>query len=81
MIAAVLTYTSTACFAAVLGVGDRAAQDGTARLRLDATEENLNEAGTAHGGVLATPGDMAMGQAVPSSCTAKLSPLTHASAC
>jgi hypothetical protein len=46
MIAAVLTYTRTARFAAVLGVGDRAAQDGTARLRLDATVEHLNEAGT-----------------------------------
>jgi uncharacterized protein (TIGR00369 family) len=64
---AVVTDTSTAGFAAVLGVRDRAAQDGTASLRLDATEKHLNEAGTVHGGVLATLVDMAMGQAVRSS--------------
>lgn len=54
-------------FAAVLGVRDRVAEDGTARLRLDATEDHLNEGGTVHGGVLATLVDMAMGQAVRSS--------------
>jgi uncharacterized protein (TIGR00369 family) len=64
---AVVTDTSTEGFAAVLGVRDRVAEDGTARLRLDATEEHLNEAGTVHGGVLATLVDMAMGQAVRSS--------------
>jgi uncharacterized protein (TIGR00369 family) len=64
---AMVTDSNTAGFAAVLGVRDRAAQDGTARLRLDATEDHLNEAGTVHGGVLATLLDMAMGQAVRSS--------------
>jgi len=49
-----------------LGVTDRTADDGTARLVLDATEEHLNEAGTVHGGVLATLVDTAMGQAVRS---------------
>lgn len=62
-----VTDTNTAGFAAVLGVRDRAVEDGTARLRLDASEEHLNEAGTVHGGVLATLVDMAMGQAVRSS--------------
>jgi uncharacterized protein (TIGR00369 family) len=49
-----------------LGVFGRTADDGTARLELDATEEHLNEAGTVHGGVLATLVDTAMGQAVRS---------------
>jgi uncharacterized protein (TIGR00369 family) len=49
-----------------LGVYGRTAQDGTARLELDATEQHLNEAGTLHGGVLATLVDTAMGQAVRS---------------
>ena len=49
-----------------LGVSDRTADDGTARLELDATEEHLNEAGTVHGGVLATLVDTAMGSAVRS---------------
>ena len=49
-----------------LGVHGRTADDGTARLELDATEEHLNEAGTVHGGVLATLVDTAMGQAVRS---------------
>ena len=45
---------------------DRSADDGTASLRLEATEEHLNEAGTLHGGVLATLVDTAMGAAVRS---------------
>jgi len=49
-----------------LGVYGRTADDGTAELELDATEEHLNEAGTLHGGVLATLVDTAMGQAVRS---------------
>jgi uncharacterized protein (TIGR00369 family) len=49
-----------------LGVYGRTADDGTARLELDATEEHLNDAGTVHGGVLATLVDTAMGQAVRS---------------
>jgi uncharacterized protein (TIGR00369 family) len=49
-----------------LGVYGRTADDGTARLELDATEEHLNDAGTVHGGVLATLVDTAMGHAVRS---------------
>jgi uncharacterized protein (TIGR00369 family) len=49
-----------------LGVHGRTADDGTAQLELDATEAHLNEAGTVHGGVLATLVDTAMGQAVRS---------------
>jgi uncharacterized protein (TIGR00369 family) len=49
-----------------LGVHGRTADDGTARLELEATEQHLNEAGTVHGGVLATLVDTAMGQAVRS---------------
>jgi uncharacterized protein (TIGR00369 family) len=64
---AVVTDSSSAGFAAVLGVADRTAEDGRAWVRLDATEEHLNEAGTVHGGVLATLVDMAMGHAVRSS--------------
>lgn len=61
-----MTETSDPGFLAVLGVRDRTADDGRARLELDATEEHLNEAGTLHGGVLATLVDTAMGQAVRS---------------
>ena len=50
-----------------LGVYGRTADDGTATLELDVTEEHLNAAGTLHGGVLATLVDTAMGQAVRSS--------------
>ena len=53
-------------FVTSLGVHGRTAEDGTARLELDATEAHLNEAGTLHGGVLATLVDTAMGQAVRS---------------
>jgi len=53
-------------FVETLGVYGRTAEDGTARLELDATEQHLNEAGTVHGGVLATLVDTAMGQAVRS---------------
>ena len=53
-------------FAGRLGTRDRWAEDGRAGLRLDVTDEHLNEAGTLHGGVLATLVDTAMGQAVRS---------------
>jgi uncharacterized protein (TIGR00369 family) len=53
-------------FVDTLGVYGRTAEDGTARLELEATEEHLNDAGTVHGGVLATLVDTAMGQAVRS---------------
>jgi uncharacterized protein (TIGR00369 family) len=49
-----------------LGVSGRTAEDGTATLELEATEQHLNPAGTVHGGVLATLVDTAMGQAVRS---------------
>jgi uncharacterized protein (TIGR00369 family) len=53
-------------FAGRLGVTDDSAEDGHARLALDAGEEHLNPAGTVHGGVLATLVDTAMGLAVRS---------------
>jgi uncharacterized protein (TIGR00369 family) len=56
----------TESFVDRLGVHGRTADDGTSRLELDATEEHLNEAGTVHGGVLATLVDTAMGRAVRS---------------
>jgi len=49
-----------------LGVTGRTAEDGTATLELDATDQHLNPAGTVHGGLLATLVDTAMGQAIRS---------------
>jgi uncharacterized protein (TIGR00369 family) len=63
-------------FAGRLGVRDRWAEDGRAGLELDVTDEHLNEAGTLHGGVLATLVDTAMGQAVRSSTGADDVPAT-----
>jgi uncharacterized protein (TIGR00369 family) len=54
-------------FAGKIGARNRWAEDGRAGLELDVTDEHLNEAGTLHGGVLATLVDTAMGQAVRSS--------------
>ena len=42
------------------------ADDGSARVAFSAREEHLNQAGTLHGGVLATLVDTAMGAAVRS---------------
>jgi uncharacterized protein (TIGR00369 family) len=53
-------------FVAALGVTGVDADDGTARLVLEATDGHLNPAGTLHGGVLATLVDTAMGAAVRS---------------
>jgi uncharacterized protein (TIGR00369 family) len=53
-------------FKALLGIREQTAENGRARMELDATEEHLNAAGTVHGGVLATLVDMAMGDAVRS---------------
>ena len=53
-------------FAGRLGVHDVKAEDGQARLELEAGEEHLNPAGTVHGGVLATLADAAMGAAARS---------------
>jgi uncharacterized protein (TIGR00369 family) len=49
-----------------LGAVVTGAEEGSARLEFDATEEHLNPAGTVHGGVLATLVDTAMGTAVRS---------------
>lgn len=57
---------SDASFVETLGVHGGTVADGTAHLRLDATDRHLNEAGTVHGGVLATLVDTAMGRAVRS---------------
>jgi uncharacterized protein (TIGR00369 family) len=51
-------------FAERLGARPEAAEDGSARMVFEATEEHLNPAGTLHGGVLATLVDTAMGMAV-----------------
>ncbi|CAA9255497.1 MAG: uncharacterized domain 1 [uncultured Blastococcus sp.] len=53
-------------FAERLGAVAEAAEDGSARLSFQADEEHLNQAGTLHGGVLATLVDTAMGAAVRS---------------
>jgi uncharacterized protein (TIGR00369 family) len=53
-------------FAGRLGVVVEKAADGTAHAGFDATDEHLNQAGTVHGGVLATLVDTAMGTAVRS---------------
>src|SRR4051812_45187793 len=49
-----------------LGVPAVDADDGTARLSFEVTDQHLNPAGTLHGGVLATLVDTAMGAAVRS---------------
>lgn len=50
-------------FAGYLGVTGEHAEDGHARLELDAGPDHLNPAGSVHGGVLATLVDTAMGLA------------------
>lgn len=56
----------TGGFAERLGAEVKIADDGAARMRFPAREEHLNQAGTLHGGVLATLVDTAMGAAVRS---------------
>ena len=53
-------------FAERLGAQVEEVGDGSARLAFTAREEHLNQAGTLHGGVLATLVDTAMGAAVRS---------------
>ena len=53
-------------FAGELGVYGESADEGSARLQLEAGDEHLNPAGTVHGGVLATLVESAMGLAVRS---------------
>ncbi|MGY2065678.1 PaaI family thioesterase [Blastococcus sp. SYSU DS0619] len=55
---------STGGFAGRLGARPETAEDGSARMSFEVTEEHLNPAGTLHGGVLATLVDTAMGLAV-----------------
>ena len=62
----VVADTGNKGFMAVMAVRHQTAQDGRARLKLDAIDEHLNKAGTVHGGVLAALVDMAMGQALRS---------------
>ncbi len=57
---------ATGGFSERLGARPEAADDGSARISFEATEEHLNPAGTLHGGVLATLVDTAMGAAVRS---------------
>ena len=56
----------TGGFAERLGAEVEIADDGSALMRFTAGEEHLNQAGTLHGGVLATLVDTAMGAAVRS---------------
>jgi uncharacterized protein (TIGR00369 family) len=56
----------TGGFAERLGARTEVADDGSARLVFTAGDEHLNQAGTLHGGVLATLVDTAMGAAVRS---------------
>ena len=53
-------------FAGRLGAVVTDAEEGSARLEFEATDDHLNPAGTVHGGVLATLVDTAMGTAVRS---------------
>ncbi|MFP5370739.1 MAG: PaaI family thioesterase [Actinomycetes bacterium] len=57
---------SSGGFAERLGAEVELADEGSARMRFTALEEHLNQAGTVHGGVLATLVDTAMGAAVRS---------------
>ena len=57
---------ATGGFAERLGARAEVADDGSARIGFTAGEEHLNQAGTLHGGVLATLVDTAMGAAVRS---------------
>ena len=57
---------ATGGFSERLGARPEAADDGSARISFEATDEHLNPAGTLHGGVLATLVDTAMGTAVRS---------------
>lgn len=57
---------ATGGFAERLGARAEVADDGSARMSFTVREEHLNQAGTLHGGVLATLVDTAMGAAVRS---------------
>lgn len=51
-------------FLATIGASSPEAADGRATLTLDADERHLNDAGTIHGGLLATLVDTTMGAAI-----------------
>lgn len=53
-------------FLTLIGAETPEAEDGTARLELEAEERHLNPAGSIHGGLLATLVDTTMGAAVAS---------------
>jgi uncharacterized protein (TIGR00369 family) len=53
-------------FAERLGAVVESAEEGSATIRFEARDDHLNQAGTLHGGVLATLVDTAMGAAVRS---------------
>ncbi len=57
---------ATGGFAERLGARAEMAEDGSAQVRFTAGDEHLNQAGTLHGGVLATLVDTAMGAAARS---------------
>jgi uncharacterized protein (TIGR00369 family) len=56
----------TTGFLALVGAGAPEANDGTARLTVEADDRHLNPAGAVHGGLLATLVDSTMGAAVRS---------------
>ena len=58
--------SETGGYAERLGARVQTAEDGSAHVRFEARDEHLNQAGTLHGGVLATLVDTAMGVAVRS---------------
>jgi uncharacterized protein (TIGR00369 family) len=61
-----MTGTDSPTFLDLIGAEVLESDDGRARLGLEASEKHLNQAGTVHGGVLATLVDAAMGEAVRS---------------
>lgn len=61
-----MAITSTTGFRALLDLGEQTADDGRARVDLDASDKHLNAAGTVQGGVLAALVDVAMADAVRS---------------
>lgn len=60
----------------VLGIEARSADAGCARVTFDAAEEHLNQAGSVHGGVLASLVDTAMALAARTTTTDGETPAT-----
>jgi uncharacterized protein (TIGR00369 family) len=61
-----MATTGTTGFRALLDLGGQSADDGRARVELNASDKHLNAAGTVQGGVLAALVDIAMADAVRS---------------